>query len=154
MGNTLYHVARLGLTLAFMAAGAIKIARPEVFAVTIRAFGILPEAFIGPLSLLLPCLEIVAALLLVFEVRGGLPLTAGLLTVFVSILVYALSMGLDTDCGCYGPSDPEREAFGSIRQALWRDAAMFGTAAYLYWWKVIGRRRRRFDASAKQSSLT
>ena len=152
MGNTLYHVARLGLALAFMAAGAIKLARPEVFAVTIRAFGILPEALVGPLSLLLPCLEIVAALLLIFAVRAGLPFTVGLLAIFVSILVYALDMGLDIDCGCYGPSDPEREAFGSIRQALWRDVAMLATAAYLYWWKVKDRRRGRFDASAQQRS--
>jgi len=154
MGNTLYHLARMGLGLAFLAAGVFKLANPEGFAVTVKAFGILPDFFIELLSLILPCLEILAAILLVLEVRGGLTLTAGLLAVFVSILVYALDMGLDIDCGCYGPSDPQREAFGSIKQALWRDAAMSGTVTYLYWWKVKGRRRGQLDASAKQSSHT
>ncbi|MBI4803609.1 MAG: methylamine utilization protein MauE [Desulfovibrio sp.] len=152
MGNLFYHLARTGLAVAFLVAGAIKLARPEVFAVTIKAFGVLPASVVEPLSLVLPCLEILAALLLFFEVRGGLTLTAGLLVIFISVLVYALGMGLDIDCGCYGPSDPEREAFGSIRQALWRDSAMCAAVAYLYWWNVKSGRRGRFVASAKLRS--
>lgn len=152
MGNLFYHLARTGLAVAFLVAGAIKIAQPEVFAVTIKAFGVLPASVVELLSLVLPFLEIVAAFLLFFEVRGGLTLTAGLLVIFITVLVYALSMGLDVDCGCYGPSDPEREAFGSIRQALWRDSAMCAAVVYLYWWNVKSGRRGRFVASAKLRS--
>jgi len=132
----LFHlVAKTVLAVAFLWAGAVKLARPEVFAVTIKAFGILPDGLVDPLSVILPLAEIVAAVMLFFEVRGGLALTTGLLALFIGILAYALRMGLDIDCGCYGPSDPEREAFGSIRQALWRDLAMLSGVAFLYWWK-------------------
>lgn len=133
MKKTIPILARTALALAFLIAGAIKLSRPEVFAVTVKAFGIVPEALIGPLSVGLPVLEIAAALLLLFNRRPGLEMVTALLLIFLSILAYALHMGLDIDCGCYGPSDPEREAFGSIRQALWRDAAMLGCAAFLFW---------------------
>ena len=135
MGRLINLVARTALAAAFLWAGAVKLARPEVFAVTIDAFGILPDGLAAPLSVILPLAEIVAAVMLLFGMRGGLALTAGLLAVFIGVLAYALRMGLDIDCGCYGPSDPEREAFGSIRQALWRDLAMLCGVAFLYWRK-------------------
>jgi len=127
---------RLALAGAFFAAGAVKLSNPEVFAVTVRAFGLLPDALVGVLSVALPALEIVAAVLLALGRRGGLELTALLLCCFVAVLLYALHMGLDVDCGCYGPSDVQYEAFGSIRRALWRDAAMLAVVAVLY----LGRR--------------
>ncbi|GFK93378.1 hypothetical protein NNJEOMEG_01210 [Fundidesulfovibrio magnetotacticus] len=140
LGEWADRIVRAGLALAFLAAGAVKLGNPEVFAVTVRAFGILPDALVGPLSVALPCLEVAAAVLLLLDMRWGLELTTALLLVFVAVLVHALRMGLDIDCGCYGPSDPEREAFGSIRQALWRDGAMLAAAAFLFW---RGRRARR-----------
>jgi hypothetical protein len=139
------HLVRISLALAFLAAGAVKLANPRVFAVTVGAFGILPDAAVGPLSVALPVLEVAAAVLLLLNRRGGLELTAGLLVLFVAVLVYALRMGLDVDCGCYGPSDPELEAFGSIRRALWRDGAMLAGVAFLYW------RRARFARPAQSS---
>lgn len=148
MGGFINVAVRVALALAFLVAGVIKLSRPEVFAVTVRAFGILPDALVGPLSVILPAVEVGAALLLLFDRRGGLALTALLLAVFVAILLYALRMGLDIDCGCYGPSEPEREAFGSIRQALWRDAAMLLGVAYLYWWKFRTGRTERVRAAA------
>uniref|UniRef100_A0A7C3WJE0 Methylamine utilisation protein MauE domain-containing protein n=1 Tax=Fundidesulfovibrio putealis TaxID=270496 RepID=A0A7C3WJE0_9BACT len=139
---------RAGLALAFLAAGALKLWRPEVFAVTIRAFGILPDALVTPVSIALPALEAAGALLLLFDRRWGLELVTGLLLIFVAILVYALRMGLDVDCGCYGPSDPEREAFGSIRDALWRDGAMLAGAAYLFWRRTTTGRTARAATGA------
>jgi hypothetical protein len=126
-------LVRLALAAAFFASGAIKLANPSVFAVTVNAFGLLPDQLVSVLSVFLPALEIVAAILLGLGWRGGLELTAGLLAVFVAVLLYALHMGLDIDCGCYGPSEVQYEAFGSIRRALWRDAAMLAAVAWLAW---------------------
>ncbi len=131
--SALYHLVRCGLSLAFLVSGAIKLARPEVFAVTIKALGLVPEALAGPLSLALPGVEVAAAVLLLMDIRGSLAVIAGLLGIFVAILMYALRMGLDIDCGCYGPGEPEREAFASLRGALWRDGAMLAAVAALYW---------------------
>lgn len=129
----LFHLSRCGLAVAFLASGTIKLARPEVFAVTVKALGLVPDALAAPLSHLLPGIEVAAAVLLLADVRGSLTVIAGLLTLFVGILFYALRMGLDIDCGCYGPGEPEREAFSSIRTALWRDGAMLAVVAALYW---------------------
>lgn len=133
--------ARLGLAGAFGAAGIIKLSRPEVFAVTLRAFGILPDWSVSFLSLALPCLEIAAALLVAAGRREGLVLMGGLLLVFIAVLANALRMGLDIDCGCYGPADPEREAFSSLRWTLWRDCAMLGVVAALAHCRRAGRAR-------------
>lgn len=139
MAAWLTPLVRYALAAAFFAAGVIKLSRPELFAVTVGAFGVVPDRFVMPLAVGLPVLEIIAALLLAVNRRGGLELTAGLLLLFVAVLVHALNMGLDIDCGCYGPSDPEREAFGAIRQALWRDAAMLAACAWLALARRMGR---------------
>jgi hypothetical protein len=62
----------------------------------------------------------------------------GLLAVFIAILRYGISMGLDVDCGCFGPDDPEAEAFRGLRAALCRDLVMMAGVGFLYGW-----RRRR-----------
>jgi uncharacterized membrane protein len=147
-------LVRYALAAAFFVAGVIKLSRPELFAVTVGAFGVVPDRLIMPLAVGLPALEIAAALLLAGNRRGGLELTAGLLVLFMGVLAYALGMGLDIDCGCYGPSEPEREAFGAIRQALWRDAAMLAACAWLALARRMGRtgkdgamRRERWSTS-------
>ncbi|WP_243439533.1 MauE/DoxX family redox-associated membrane protein [Fundidesulfovibrio soli] len=125
-------LVRLALAAAFFAAGVVKLLNPAVFAVTVEAFGLLPDALVRALSVALPALEVVAAVLLALGRRGGLELTTILLCCFVAVLLYALHMGLDVDCGCYGPSDVQYEAFGSIRRALWRDAAMLAGVGFLF----------------------
>jgi uncharacterized membrane protein YphA (DoxX/SURF4 family) len=119
----------------FLAAGLLKLRRPELFAVTVRAFGILPEELVMPLAVLLPLAEVAAALALALDLRGGLGAIAALLAVFVAVLLYALRMGLDIDCGCYGPGEPQAEAFSSIRTSLHRDLAMAAAVAGLYWYR-------------------
>ncbi len=107
-----YRIARLILAGLFLGAGIIKLQNPEVFAVTIRAFGILPDAVIDPLSILLPVLEVAAAIGLIIDVRGALLIISGLLALFIAVLLYAVQLGLDIDCGCYGPGarKPRRSA--------------------------------------------
>lgn len=140
----LYLLVRLGLAALFIVAGLIKLASPQVFAVTLKAVGLVPSAVVPALSVALPLAEVVVGVLLACDIRGTLALTCGLLGVFLVVLGYALGMGLDIDCGCYGPSDPEREAFSSIRQAMLRDTAMLAGAAFLYWWRrANGWRGRR-----------
>ena len=129
------------LAALFLSAGIIKLQNPEVFAVTIRAFGILPEAFIDPFSILLPVVEVAAALGLIFDARGALFIISGLLVLFIAILLYAIRLGLDIDCGCYGPGDPEAEAFGSIRTSLYRDILMAAGVVYLYVWRSLNKEK-------------
>lgn len=128
----LYGAVRLTLAALFIWAGAVKLADPRVFAVTIEAFGLAPKWLVGPASQWLPVAEIALGLALALDVRGSLAGVSGLLVFFCAILVWALRMGLDIDCGCYGPSEPEAKAFGSLWTSLRRDLAMLAAAAWLY----------------------
>lgn len=149
-----YGVIRIGLASAFLAAGAVKMANPMTFAVTIDAFGILPGALALPVAVLLPVVEILGALALFLDIRGSLALITLMILIFIAVLGYGLHMGLDIDCGCYGPDDPEAEAFSSIRGALWRDLFLLGCAVFLYAWRrVLGVAPRSF-ASRYQSFKT
>jgi hypothetical protein len=44
-------------------------------------------------------------------------------------------MGLDVDCGCFGPEDPEAEAFHGLRLSLYRDLAMMAGVFFIYGWR-------------------
>jgi uncharacterized membrane protein YphA (DoxX/SURF4 family) len=140
-----YALVRIGLAMSFLVAGVIKILDPMTFAVTINAFGILPGPLVLPVAYLLPVLEILGAAALIFDIRGSLGLITLMILMFIVVLGYGLHMGLDIDCGCYGPGDPEGEAFAGIRAALWRDLVMLGCATLLYVWrKMLGVRPDTF----------
>lgn len=134
-----YRAVRLALAGAFLLAGVIKLADPAVLAVTIKAFGILPASWAGPLSVALPVVEVLAALGLLFDLRGSLGVIALLLLVFIAVLAWGLHLGLDIDCGCYGPSDPEARAFSSLRTAFNRDLVMLAGAGFCYLWRYVRR---------------
>jgi len=48
---------------------------------------------------------------------------------------YGLELGLDVDCGCFGPGDPEGRAYHSLRPALYRDTIMLAGIGYLFLWR-------------------
>ncbi|MEW6220701.1 MAG: MauE/DoxX family redox-associated membrane protein [Thermodesulfobacteriota bacterium] len=125
------RLLRWGLAAVFGYAGVRKLMDPEAFAAVIDAFGLVPGGFVKPLAVGLPFGEVAAAAGLVFERRGALAATAGLLVLFIAILVYALWLGLDVDCGCFGPSDPEYRAFHSLWPALYRDLVMLAAVLLL-----------------------
>jgi uncharacterized membrane protein YphA (DoxX/SURF4 family) len=140
-----YAAVRTALAVSFLAAGVIKIQDPMTFAATVDAFGILPGPLVLPVAVVLPVLEILGAVALVFDIRGSLGLITLMILAFIAVLAWGLHMGLDIDCGCYGPGDTEGEAFAGIRDALWRDLIMLGCAATLYAWrKVMGVRPGTF----------
>lgn len=117
-------------------AGIVKLYDPWALAQTIDAIGILPRECIVPVSLILPVVEVLAAAGLIFDVRGSLSVVTGLILLFIGILAYAIWLELDIDCGCYGPGDPEIEAFVNLRRSLYRDLGMLAGAGYLYIWRV------------------
>lgn len=158
----MYTLCRWILGVLFIYAGATKLLDPEVFAVLIEAYGIIPEALLLPVAIALPLLEVLAGIGLLLDIRGSLAVIAGLLLLFMAILAYGISMGLDVDCGCFGPEDPEAEAFHGLRLALFRDLAMMAGVVFIYGWrryrlfKPVGvmdsvaqllRKRRREDVS-------
>lgn len=138
--NGLYILCRWALGGIFIYAGSSKLLEPEVFAVLIDAFGIVPEALLMPVALTLPALEVVAGIGLLLGIPGSLPTITGMLILFIAILGYGIGMGLDVDCGCFGPEDPEAKAFHGMKLSLWRDLLMLAGVAYVYGWQRFKKR--------------
>jgi uncharacterized membrane protein YphA (DoxX/SURF4 family) len=131
----LYNLCRWVLGGIFIYAGSTKLLEPEIFAVLIEAYGIVPEGLLMPVATGLPLLEVIAGIGLLFDIRGSLALIGGLLVLFMGILGYGIWMGLDVDCGCFGPEDPEAEAFHGLRLSLFRDLVMMAGVVFIYGWR-------------------
>ncbi len=122
----------------FIYAGSSKLLAPITFTVLIEAYGIVPESLLIPVAITLPALEVAAGIGLLFDIKGSLSVIAGLLGLFIAMLGYGIWVGLDVDCGCFGPEDPEAEAFHSLKISLYRDLIMFAGVAFLYGWRRYG----------------
>ncbi len=133
-----YSLVRMALAGIFIGSGVVKLADPDAFATVIDAFGILPPVLVGAAALGLPILEVAAGIGLLFDLRGSLGVITLLMVVFIVILGYGIYLGLDVDCGCFGPGDPEAEAFHGLRPALYRDIIMLAGIVYLYAWRHAG----------------
>ncbi|WP_319589071.1 MauE/DoxX family redox-associated membrane protein [uncultured Desulfobulbus sp.] len=131
---------RWALAGIFLYSGLVKLADPARFATVIAGFGLLPEGLVVPAALLLPALEVVAGTGIFLAVRGSLALIAGMLILFMAVLLYGIHLGLDIDCGCFGPEDPE-QAYKSLRVALVRDAVMMAAVLFVYWRRDLVRWR-------------
>ena len=131
----IYKLCRWTLGVIFIYAGGTKLPEPEIFAVLIGAYGIVPEGLLMPVAIGLPMLEVIAGIGLLFDIRGSLAWITGLLVLFITILGYGIWMGLDVDCGCFAPGDPEAEAFHGLRLSLFRDLFMIAGVIFLYGWR-------------------
>lgn len=138
-GRLPYQAARLALAVFFLVAAVYKFADLDAFASTIAAFGLLPAPLVGWAALLLPIAEFLAALALVFDIRGGLAVIAALTLLFIAVLGYGIALGMDIDCGCYGPGDPKAEAFSSLQTSLYRDFGLLALAGYCHLWRRMNR---------------
>lgn len=126
---------RVLLSGVFVTSGCLKLADPSALAVTVKALGLAPSWAAVPLSALLAGLEVLAGLGVLLNLRWSLPAVTGLLLFFIAILAYALRLGLDIDCGCFGPDEPQARAFHGLWAALGRDLGLLAGAAYLHAWR-------------------
>jgi len=136
LNKYLYLFIKTSISLIFLWSGILKLMDPAVFQVTIEAFGILPVSITYPVSLILPVIEIILSVTLWFNIRGSLPLVFLLLFLFISILGYGIYLGLDIDCGCFGPEEPESKAFSGLHAALYRDLVMLTGLIYMFWYRL------------------
>jgi rhodanese-related sulfurtransferase/uncharacterized membrane protein YphA (DoxX/SURF4 family) len=135
-----YRFTRWLLGVLFLYAGGSKLLDPQAFATLIDAYGIVPDPLVMPTAIGLPLLEAMAAVGLMADVRGSLATIGALLVLFMAILGYGIWMGLDVDCGCFGPEDPESRAYHGLRSALYRDIAMLAGVLYIYAWRAYRRK--------------
>lgn len=121
----------------FTGSGIAKLATLREFAVIVDAYGLIPNALSGWAALGLASLELAAGIGLLVDLRGSLAVVTAMMVLFILVLSYGIHLGLDVDCGCFGPGDPEGEAFHGLRAALVRDLAMMIGIVYLYGWRRL-----------------
>ena len=115
------RLSRWLLAAVMILAAVPKLTDPGAFAEVVGAYVLLPDFLVLPAAIALPLLELVGAFLLIQGRISGLWITALLMLLFIAVLSYGIWLGLDIDCGCFGPEESESKAFSSLRTALFRD---------------------------------
>lgn len=138
--TVLERAVRWVLAGIFVYSGTVKLVDPSRFAEIISGFGLLPDPLVFPVAVVLPALELLAGIGLILAVPGSLAAITAMLVLFIAVLIYGIRLGLDIDCGCFGPEDPE-QAYKGLKAALARDALMMAAVLFVYWSR--GRLRMR-----------
>lgn len=104
--SLLLTLLRLILALIFLIAAIEKIKSPEAFALSIDAYGIFSNWIINILTVFIPWMELFISfgLIFKFKLRANLVLYVFLMSAFTLIVAYAMIIGLDIECGCFGDS--------------------------------------------------
>jgi len=115
----------------FIYASIYKVFDPAGFAVSIRNYMIIPALWSNIVALTLPWIEIVAGAFLILgvQVRPSALLTTGMLGVFLGAIIYAYSIGLDIDCGCFSSAATSGGRIELIHIA--RDASLFLVSLFI-----------------------
>ncbi len=95
---------RVFLGAIFVLAGYLKISDPQSFAFAVKAFQILPDHLIVPTAFALPCIEILAGVLLIIGLwtRGSAVVIFLMLLGFTAGQAWVINRGLDVKCSCFG----------------------------------------------------
>ena len=96
-------VFRLILGVVFIYASYDKILNPAGFSDNIHNFHITPTAVENLAALIIPWLELIVGVFLIFGVflEGSTSITIGLYIFFIIILSQAVFRGIDVHCGCF-----------------------------------------------------
>lgn len=114
-----------------------KLSDPAAFAEIVGAYGLLPDFLVLPAAFALPLIELTAAFLLFGGRSSGLWIALILMLLFIAFLSYGIWLGLDIDCGCFGPEDAESEALSNLKTALSRDLLLCIPIIYCFGHKYV-----------------
>lgn len=117
-----YHLIRLVLGGVFIYASLDKILNPGAFAQAVFNYQVLPGELINPTALILPWLEFILGVCLLFNrwMQGASSLVAVLMTFFMGLILFNLARGLDISCGCFStdPGDGPMDSLTLARDVL------------------------------------
>jgi putative oxidoreductase len=103
--------SRLIIGAVFIYASVYKIIDPGLFARAIWYYHLVPGMLINLMALILPWLELLVGLALVFGFlyRGAVVWVNIMMVVFIVALTATIVMGIDIDCGCFKASQSATE---------------------------------------------
>lgn len=120
--------ARLCLGLVLVAAAVSKVLDLNQFAQRVGEFGLVYDALVSPTAWTIVLAELLIGISLVFHLRGSLTSSVTLLLLFISVLTYGMVLGLDVECGCFGPA-----VHVSLGTQLLTDFGLLLICAIIYW---------------------
>lgn len=148
--KVVYWVGCWGLAGLFLWSGVSKVSAPGFFAETIAAFGLMPDLLIYPAAIFLISIELAVGIGLLVGKRWALSGATLLMLLFLMVLGYGVYLGLDIDCGCFGPNDPEAAAFHDMKGAFFRDLLLMLVLFYLFLWRFANRPKKRIGGNSAQ----
>ncbi len=104
---------------------------PADFSQVISMYGLVPNGLVFEAAVLLIGVELITAVGLLLGRFWAVVSAAVMLLLFIAVLAYGIYLGLDIDCGCFGPGDPEHGAVSSLRTSLVRDLFLLIPVIYL-----------------------
>ena len=106
-------VLQLALAGIFLYSSYTKFADIYMWGEVLRSYGLLPEALIKPLAILVPMGELLvgAGLLIPFTMRGAAYGSAILSLFFAILMLSKWGEVMPYGCGCFGPADAKTVGF-------------------------------------------
>jgi uncharacterized membrane protein YphA (DoxX/SURF4 family) len=162
-GRTLLLIGRVALAVIFIVAAYAKL-KPQapvpwsmgslrvslsMFAMQVDSYQLLPPRVVSPAAHLLPPFELFVGLWLLsgIALRYSALVTSLLLGVFFGVMVRSYLLGLEINCGCFGPG----ERLGPM--TLLRDGSLLALAIAVTVGAFLVNRRRPAAATAEATSL-
>jgi putative oxidoreductase len=143
---------RLFIGGIFIAACIFKIKDPEVFALSIATYDILPTSLVNLMAIILPWLELVVGVMIIigYKTRPSALLIALMMLMFMTALAIALARGIDMSCGCFASAEAGEQI---SRLTMLRDLCYLLPAIYvlLFDSNPIGAGRLRRVQEGKRS---
>jgi putative oxidoreductase len=96
-------IARLIVGWVFIYAAVGKIADPADFAGDIKNYQLLPDFLLNIAALTMPWIEMLCGIFLIvgFRLKANALISISLLIFFNVAVLFAMSQGLNIDCGCF-----------------------------------------------------
>ena len=148
-GRIFLLIGRLALAGVFLVAGYIKFRQPwQLFAMQVDSYQMLSNWAVNVVAWGLPKFELLLGLLLLagWQLRIVASVTTALLAGFFAVMVRTYALGLEINCGCFGPG----EKLGT--KTLIRDGSLLALAlAVAIGAFLIARRREAMPPLAAQA---
>ncbi|WP_354642945.1 MauE/DoxX family redox-associated membrane protein [Kitasatospora camelliae] len=126
-------LVRLGLAAVWFVAGLSKLTDPGASYLAVRAYELLPNALIRPVSIGLPLLELLLGLFLLLGVgtRPAAICSSLLLLALIAAIAQSWARGLSIDCGCFGGGGEIDAGRTRYPQEIARDTGFLALALWL-----------------------
>ncbi len=120
--------------IVFLYASYNKLFDQVGFAKSVYGYKFLPDFLINITAIVVPSLEFIAGLFLLFGLfrKGSSLVIIVLLSVFLIALVQAYARGLDIDCGCFGSSAADKPSPADLLIRIFEDILLLLGAIIIF----------------------